>query len=246
MVFGHVTSSRRGKLNFQQSLDLANIYLKHASKVKDPDIALALCYDTEIMLARAKRGLKDPAMRKGIANAYYGLGRVLENRGHHFEATSIIKKAEKCGGKAQDQSSPPQSLKITVDSGSPVSDAAPAQNNQRVSSVTMPQRVFAENMRPPLLVKKLPETDERLLNTPQLACCLGLLKDSNTLFDNMEPSARKWLQVVENDQDEQDRLNVLAINVIRTFKKEEIKDSKTVAEVVYLAAVLDKDSFRGL
>jgi hypothetical protein len=93
---------------------------------------------------------------------------------------------------------------------------------------------------------KLPEPDERLANTPQLACCLALLKDSRPLDSILEPAARKWLQVVENDEDEQDRLKILATDVIRTFKKEEIKDAKAVSEVVCLVPVLEKDAFRDL
>jgi hypothetical protein len=61
-------------------------------------------------------------------------------------------------------------------------------------------------------------TTERLSSTPLLACCLGLLKDSHDLDEILEPVARNWLQVVGNDEDEQERLKLLATDVIRTFK----------------------------
>lgn len=97
-MFCHIVSSSRGKLTLQQSLELANIYLKHAGKTKDPEIALVLCHDTELSLSQAKKASKhrkDQTARKGIANAYLGLGKVLDNQGHHNEAQASYKKAEK-------------------------------------------------------------------------------------------------------------------------------------------------------
>jgi len=113
-------------------------------------------------------------------------------------------------------------------------------------AATIPTHIFAENVRPPTVMAKLPEPDERLINTPQLAYCLGLLKDSHELDDILEPSTRNWLQVAGSDEDEHERLKILAVDVIRTFKKEEIKDAKAVAEVVSLAPVLERDIFRDL
>jgi len=111
---------------------------------------------------------------------------------------------------------------------------------------TVPSHIFAENVRPTTVAAKLPEPDERLANTPLLACCLGLLNNSRELEDILEPVARNWLQVVVNDEDEHERLTVLATDVIRTFKKEEIKDAKAVAEVVCLAPAIERDLFRDL
>jgi hypothetical protein len=62
----------------------------------------------------------------------------------------------------------------------------------------------------------------------------------------LDPATRNWLQLIKSDSDEQDRLKVLATDVIRAFKRDEIKDAKAVAEVVYLAPVLEKDDFRYL
>jgi hypothetical protein len=112
--------------------------------------------------------------------------------------------------------------------------------------VTIPAHIFAENVRPPTVPAKLPGPDERLLDTPQLACCLGLLSDSHELDNILEPATRKWLQDTENDKDEHERLKLLSRDLIRTFLNEAIKDDKAVAEVVCLAPVLDKDTFREL
>jgi len=110
----------------------------------------------------------------------------------------------------------------------------------------IPQEIFAKNVRPPAMETKLPKADERLGTTHQLAACLSLLKHSQLLDDMLEPQARKWLQAIEKDSDEQDRLKILATNVIRAFQLEEIRDDKAVAEVVCLAPILEKSDFQYL
>jgi len=112
--------------------------------------------------------------------------------------------------------------------------------------ITIPSHIFAENVAPPTAAVKLPEIDGRLSNTTELACCLSLLKASHSLDDVLEPVARSWKQAVEKDDDEQERLKVLLLDVIRAYKRDEIKDAKVVAEVVTLAPVLEKDMFRDL
>ena len=108
------------------------------------------------------------------------------------------------------------------------------------------QTIFPKNIRPPAMGLKLPKADERLSTTPQLSACLNLLKNAELLEDMLEPATRKWLQSIENDTDEQERLKILATDVIRAFQREEIKDDKAVAEVVCLAPVLEKSDFQYL
>ncbi|KAI8357920.1 hypothetical protein B0O80DRAFT_485075 [Mortierella sp. GBAus27b] len=256
MVFGNRLSGR-SNMSFSQFLELANIYLDNAGRVHDPDIALTLCHDTETALSQAKKATKhtdDQADRRGLGVAYIGLGKALQFRGHQKEAQESFKKAEKLGVKVQDVPSHSSDARAVEQ---PTNDAliikpppppsVPQEKSNKGKGIpTIPPNIFAENMRPTIIVNRLPEPDERLTSTPQLACCLALLKDSHSLDDVLEPTARNWLQVAENDEDEQERLKVLAIDVIRTFKKEEIKDAKAVAEVVFLAPVLEKDAFRDL
>ncbi|KAF9984131.1 hypothetical protein BGZ65_000954 [Modicella reniformis] len=106
--------------------------------------------------------------------------------------------------------------------------------------------ISEHNVGLPAVEVKLPEIDERLTNTIQLASCLGLLKTFRSTDDMLQPAARNWLQAIEKDLDEQDRLKVLATDVIRAFKRDEFKDAKAVAEVVYLAPVFEKDDFQYL
>jgi hypothetical protein len=90
-----------------------------------------------------------------------------------------------------------------------------------------------------------PQADERLSDIRQLASCLSLLP-SRSSDHTLEPTAREWLQTVENDIDEQERLRMLTTEVIRGFVNDELKDAKAIAEVMCLAPVLDQQSFRFL
>jgi hypothetical protein len=120
------------------------------------------------------------------------------------------------------------------------------QYNYRLDIATVPQHIFPTNIRPPALDFKPPEPDTRLTDTPQLACCLGLLEASFEDNDILDMTARNWIQVIKNEPEEQERLKALATDVIRAFKRDEFKDAKAVTEVVYLAPVLGKDDFRYL
>jgi hypothetical protein len=93
---------------------------------------------------------------------------------------------------------------------------------------------------------RLPEPDERLNNTQQLVCCLGLLKAAQSADITFSSIAHDWLQTVQKDTDEKDRLHGMVPDIIRVFKAEKIKDTKAVAEVVCLAPVLNKEEFHDL
>jgi len=116
----------------------------------------------------------------------------------------------------------------------------------RGNSAPISLYIFTENVNPPAVVFIPPQQDERLKDTRQLAACLSLLHHSRSPDNVLEPAARDWLQTVENDEDEQERLRMLATEVIRGFVGDELKDSKAVAEVMCLAPVLDQQNFRFL
>jgi len=102
------------------------------------------------------------------------------------------------------------------------------------------------NVRPATIVFNPPEPDSRLSDTLQLVCCLELLQFSYEPDDILDPAARNWLMCTKNEQDERDRLESLATDVIRAFKRDELKNSKAVTEVTYLAPVLENDDFQYL
>ena len=148
----------------------------------------------------------------------------------------------------------PSSIKRTLHSAgwsqdvSSVKSLLDQQQSSNVATVasTVPAHIFPENVPPPTVEMSLPEPDERLISTPQLVYCLGLLKVAQFPGIRLNPIALKWIQSVLRDRDEKERLHCLVIDVIRAFKMERIKDAKTIAEVVLLAPILDKDTFRDL
>ncbi|KAI8345095.1 hypothetical protein B0O80DRAFT_431860 [Mortierella sp. GBAus27b] len=101
------------------------------------------------------------------------------------------------------------------------------------------------DVRPPTIDYKLPEPDERLTSTPQLVHCLSLLLIPQSTSD-LESATQKWLQTIAKDTEEQERLHTVATEVVRAFKRDELKDAKIISEVVFLAPVLAKDTFQGL
>ncbi|KAK3809361.1 MAG: hypothetical protein J3Q66DRAFT_405374 [Benniella sp.] len=264
MVFSSFVSSPRGTLSPKQALKLANVYLDNAYNEDDSDITLVLCHDTEVSLSQAKKAVKrteDQYVIEEIATAYMDLGHLLENQGHPNEAKVSYKKAGKLGVNVQGSgrqrmAGRPSSITSPVkepslSAGTPqasgsVHDSALDKQKQHRKVVTIPAHIFAENVRPPAIEYKLPESDERLTNTPQLAYCLYLLKADRSLDDTLDQATRSWLSTIEKDEDEQDRLKTMAIEVVKAFKRDELKDAKTVAEVVYLAPVLNKDTFQTL
>ncbi|KAF9951385.1 hypothetical protein BGZ65_005974, partial [Modicella reniformis] len=261
MVFG---STPRNNLSPQQLLGLANAYLESANRVDDGDIALVLCHDTESSLSQAKKGgkrNKEQSVLDGVATAYIGLGKVLDSRGRSSEAQASYEAAKKMGKSVQDfdrlaqsfdsknNAHPPQG---TMGSNSNVNTVnippvvAVTKRKVNRSIALIPPLIFAENVRPHTTFKKLPESDERLINTSQLACCLTLLKIAHSLDDTLEPIARDWLLTVENDPDEQERLKLLKTDIIRAYMRDELKDAKAVAEIVCLSPALDKAAFQDL
>jgi len=110
----------------------------------------------------------------------------------------------------------------------------------------MAKNIFPTNVPPPTIPFHPPEPDSRLIDTHQLACCLGLLQADIGPEDILDLNARNWVLNTKNEPDERERLKTLATDVIRSFKRDEFKDAKSVTEVVILASVLERDDFRFL
>ncbi|KAG0222413.1 hypothetical protein BGX31_009165 [Mortierella sp. GBA43] len=225
MVFGNgnIISSPR-TLSLLQVIQVASTYLDNARNATDPTVALVFCHDTETSLSQLKKVAKnadDRDTREDIAAIYIGLGKVLDTHGHQEDAQAFYKKSEKWGHNVV---SPPK-LRVVIG---------------------LPRSIFPSNIRPPTIEFEPPEPDTRLISTSQLASCLGLLRASCDPEDIIVPSARTWLLATQSEPEEQERLRILATDVIRAFKRDEIKDAKAVTEVMYLAPVLGNDDFRHL
>ncbi|KAG0209520.1 hypothetical protein BGX31_002079, partial [Mortierella sp. GBA43] len=183
MVFGSIVASPRGSLSPVQSLRLAKAYLESATKEQDMDVALVLCHDTEVSLSQAKKALKhteNQTLHDGIATTYVGLGDLLHNRGRPTEAKASYKKAEKLGVQVKNPGQPTHhsrsntiSSALNVVNTAAVAPSAPpppvSRQIQRRDIAIVPTNIIFENARPPSLEFKLPESDEHLTDTPQLA-----------------------------------------------------------------------------
>ncbi|KAF9997522.1 hypothetical protein BGZ65_006899, partial [Modicella reniformis] len=111
MLF-RIVPSPKSPLSLQQILELSNIYLENAFKATDHDIVLILCHDAEAALAQVKSSSKkilihsedseEQALREGVATAYIGLGKLLDNQGYPDEAQTLYEEAEKLGGNIRD------------------------------------------------------------------------------------------------------------------------------------------------
>jgi len=108
------------------------------------------------------------------------------------------------------------------------------------------QDFFTENVNPPAIAFAPPQPDERFDDIHQLAACLSLLRPSRPSADILQPAACSWIKSVEDNVDEQERLMTLAMDVVKEYARDELKDAKAVAEVVCLAPALEKDDFRFL
>ncbi|KAF9348561.1 hypothetical protein BGX34_002416 [Mortierella sp. NVP85] len=262
MLFSSFITSPRSSLSLRQTVDLAKAYLNVASNTNDLDIALVLCYDTEVSLHQARisaEPAEDQSMISEIASIYTDLGNLLERHGHGKEAKASYRQAGRLGANIQDPghltktdrpSTIANSVKGPSASSSRISQTSGSAqsplNRERRRTVTIPSNIFTQNARPPAIEYKLPQQDERLSSTPQLAACLYLIQGNYPLDDTLDPTTHEWLNAIEEDTDEQNRLRTMATEVIRVFKRDEIKDAKVVAEVTYLAPVLDKDTFQDL
>ncbi|KAG0345944.1 hypothetical protein BGZ54_005386, partial [Gamsiella multidivaricata] len=64
--------------------------------------------------------------------------------------------------------------------------------------------------------------------------------------ESLDKAQRDWIQAKARDADEKDRLHSLVTRVIAAFIDDDLKDAATVAEVVCLAPVLNRERYRKL
>ncbi|KAG0009678.1 hypothetical protein BGZ80_002163, partial [Entomortierella chlamydospora] len=113
-------------------------------------------------------------------------------------------------------------------------------------AVQIPQKIFDQNINPPVVKYALPEVNGRFTSTPQLAYCLSLFHPSMALEGGLDQSECDWLKARVIDSDEQKRLQTMATDLVRAFVDEGLKKPGVVAEIVSLVAVLGQDDFRRL
>ncbi|KAF8983543.1 hypothetical protein BGZ46_010051 [Entomortierella lignicola] len=108
----------------------------------------------------------------------------------------------------------------------------------------IPLEIFYKDVVPPVAKYNLPEDDERIASTPQLAYCLSLLNPSLISNEELDPAEFAWSQAKLNNPDEKGRLQTMGTDLVRVFVRDELKKPDVVAEIISLVAVLDPDDFR--
>ncbi|KAF9207114.1 hypothetical protein BGZ49_001162 [Haplosporangium sp. Z 27] len=108
----------------------------------------------------------------------------------------------------------------------------------------IPLEIFYKDVVPPVAKYNLPEDDERITSTPQLAYCLSLLNPSLISNEELDPAEFAWSQAKLNNPDEKGRLQAMGTDLVRVFVRDELKKPDIVAEIISLVAVLDPDDFR--
>ncbi|KAF9356631.1 hypothetical protein BGX26_004980 [Mortierella sp. AD094] len=258
-MFDKLFGSSRDSLSPQETLDLARIHLENARKAKGSRSALALCNDAKDRLSQMKRAMrKGPSsgsveyqtLRDEVATLYFEHGKVLANFEYHSKATESYKKVAEWGGCIEsgklilstDHNSSSRQTKDT--------HAPPATHQNQVTpspAVTATHaQIFTENVLSLTEGCKLPKAAEKIEDTVQLTYCLSLLQAFPLPDDELDPAARTWLKNTRADSYEQERLNSLASDVVSALGRDEVEESSAVAEVVYLAPVLQKDFFQNL
>ncbi|KAG0004117.1 hypothetical protein BGZ79_010242 [Entomortierella chlamydospora] len=218
-------------LSTAQSLEYIQALLKNGHETKDVALRLAFCNNADTLLLHMKKHVKrtntsnnddgDQFLREGIAAAYLDHANMMADLGHPEQ-----------GGPG---------VKNTV--ATPVKKTA-----QVIDVATVHSSIFPDNVSPLTSTWTFPEPDGRVADTPQLVSCLGLLRQlPNELpEDALDPSARNWLKIASLNPDEKPRLETLALDLIRFFIRDEIKDKKAIAEVLCLAPVLGEEDTRVL
>ncbi|KAI8596392.1 hypothetical protein EDD21DRAFT_408409, partial [Dissophora ornata] len=254
----------------QEALENASTHLKNARKAKNSELALTYCNEAQKTLGRIRISVRnalvssvsveDQAIRNEIATTYFELGKLLDKLKRRDKAQTCYKNSEKWGGRVQEPGQSPSHLNhaASLPAPDPVVDLSalnllptpphlPLTQETPSRNITIiPAHIFTKDMYQPPDINKLPKADERLKSTSQLVHCLGVLQSLQSTEDLHDLNEQTWLNATAQNADEQERLRMLAIKLLREFTREELKDANTVAEVVCLVPVFEKDQLQQL
>ncbi|KAF9967757.1 hypothetical protein BGZ70_008309, partial [Mortierella alpina] len=200
-MFDSLFQSWRSHLSPQQAIKLAQFYLASAETADEPVIAMALCEQAETNLDRIKRpkslgALEDEEykiFREDVAAAYSKHAKFMADWKYAEKALASRTKSEKWGGVAFKEEAPLAS-KLAVREHAPLLEG-----------------IFEDNVaRPTTVLGGLPEVNQPLINTTQLAYCLAAVDAIATTAEADLPDAtRVWALAVKKDHDEEKRLREL-------------------------------------
>ncbi|KAI1298869.1 hypothetical protein EDD11_006740 [Mortierella claussenii] len=254
----------------EEALSIAKVHLDNASKAKSPKQAVMFCKKAKRALRRINFSAvtTDQAQLEQIIVAFREHGRALEKWNLNDKAQRSYNKARKLEAQVIPGALVSSATPVSAQSAASVkSTAASNEDDTPVPSSTLstsqpepptpasitisiqslsilPASMFANDYYPQAFHGKLPEPDERLSSTPQLAYCLGLLQASAMSEDDLDTPTRTWLHAMNTNDVERERLKTMATDLLREFTRDELKDANATAEVVCVAPVLDKDKFR--
>ncbi|KAF9362548.1 hypothetical protein BGX34_005939, partial [Mortierella sp. NVP85] len=240
------SSSAHGKLPPQNALKFAKSLLENAHRASDPELAAMYFNEARAALSR----LEQPTL-EALLSSNGDLDQYLRGETQYVasELSGMLNSLRLQSAQAMETIAENNELQSTGDDLLHSDDATVAdpQDLQRAESdsTMISRRVFAENKRPPAARFTLPAHGQRLKDTPQLAYCLGLLQTWRSSPDSIrDPTALNWLHNIDANEDEMERLTTIATDVV--FALNGINDSKLIAEVLYLAPVLEKAVYRYL
>ncbi|KAF9362551.1 hypothetical protein BGX34_005942 [Mortierella sp. NVP85] len=243
-----VSSSIHGDLSPQNALKLAKAHLENAQRTDDPELAALLYNEARAALSRMKQPALEVLLSSGSNLDQYLSGEItyvvsaldqMLNGLKQYDKQAVDVKAEGSDVQSNDDDLVPSDDTIVADT----QDQQTVENN----SITIPSHFFAENKRPPTVEFTLPGLGERLKNTRQLVYCLTILQTwRSPNCSTLEPAALKWAHTLDADEDEMERIESFAPDVVRTFGRCESNDPRLIAEVACLAPVLDEAIYRDL
>ncbi|KAF9941768.1 hypothetical protein BGZ67_004106 [Mortierella alpina] len=216
---------------------MAKLLLTAAGDADDDAIALELCGQAEISLDRLKKPKSSSApenpdhstFREDVAAAYDEHARFMACWQYYDKEQASLNKSGKWRGV-------------------PYKDGAAASGKSvERDCVPIPEHIFAkDNDWLTTVQPKLPEVNTHLSGTPQLAYCLAILRTAQSSGRELlrDPAALDWLQRIETNKEEQERLKGLVKSLVRAFTRDELKDADAVAEVTHVAPILERAEFR--
>ncbi|KAG0198636.1 hypothetical protein BGX28_007943, partial [Mortierella sp. GBA30] len=251
--------------------ELANFYLENARKSHNDIFVKEFCTRAGLALSRitkkeTKRLARSPeSSDKIVCN---GVAAAYRDQEDMWNKLGNVKKAQACLDNAKRWQHPKNKDQVKSSSRfrkilvsiftcgaklvTPDPDS-PGDERRNLSFAQPDIEAFPHNITIPLTQYRLPLSDERITSTPQLAHCLSLL--SETRLSNPKAQAEdppltaaqvEWIKAKVNDVDEQERLRSLETRLVEAFNEDGLKDAGTVAEVLHLVPVLDRNRYRQL
>ncbi|GJJ74193.1 hypothetical protein EMPS_06551 [Entomortierella parvispora] len=230
-----------------EAIERATAQLEKARHTQDRRRAQKYCDDAKEALGRLNFS-KITTDRDHIIAIYREHARILEKVGLPNEAKLSYSKAEELG-RMGGQAGHTDAVSPVTPPLTPPTATLTHQPADAVDNIASPKKdvmitLFTKDYPPPIVPCDLPQVDDRLVSTHQLAYCLALLQASPSTIDELDPQSRSWLTATEHNQVEKDRLQTLSADLIRALVRDELKDMAAITEIMCLASVLSESDFR--